>query len=164
MILTDSSDFALGNTSAGTLRSKLNLLSARSEVAGVAGVGTDLFLDLALDTRVQALKLQATNNPGCPYAQNLVAQGGTALSTRIAQNPLRYVVIVGGDDVIPFFRYPDQSLLGQDPATSHRSAATRPRRPASATTSSSARTRTGPRPWCPCARAISRSRDSPSAG
>ena len=24
------------------------------------------------------------------------------------------MVIVGGDDVIPFFRYPDQSLLGQE--------------------------------------------------
>ena len=33
-------------------------------------------------------------------------------STAIAQNPLRYVVIVGNDDAIPFFRYPDQSLLG----------------------------------------------------
>ena len=26
-------------------------------------------------------------------------------------NPLEYVVIVGGDDVIPFFRHPDQALL-----------------------------------------------------
>ena len=32
-----------------------------------------------------------------------------------ATNPgLKYVVIVGGDDAIPFFRYPDQALLGPE--------------------------------------------------
>ena len=29
-------------------------------------------------------------------------------------NPLKYIVIVGGDNVIPFFRYPDQALLAPE--------------------------------------------------
>ena len=113
VILTDSSDLALGDTSPTSLRSKLNLVGGRSEVAGVAS-GTDMFIDLASDARVQALKLQAANHASCPYAQNLVAQEIKSIIDSYRANPLRYVVIVGGDDVIPFFRYPDQSLLGQE--------------------------------------------------
>ena len=37
-----------------------------------------------------------------------------ASSTRYRANPLQYVVIVGNDDAIPFFRSPDQSGLGQE--------------------------------------------------
>ena len=39
-----------------------------------------------------------------------------ASSIRIARTTrtCKYVVIVGGDSAIPFFRYPDQSLLGQE--------------------------------------------------
>jgi hypothetical protein len=71
-------------------------------------------VDVALDTRVQALRTQAANNPACPYAMNLVAEEIKAIVDSYRANPLRYVVVVGGDGVIPFFRYPDQSLLGQE--------------------------------------------------
>ena len=33
---------------------------------------------------------------------------------RAASNPLEYVVLVGNDDVIPFFRYPDPAPLGKE--------------------------------------------------
>ena len=66
--------------------------------------------------RIQDLNDQADTNPSCMYAKNLVAY---AIHDVIAEyrekNPgLKYIVIVGGDDAIPFFRYPDQTLLGPE--------------------------------------------------
>ena len=111
VILTDSSKVALGATlpTGGTLGAKLTAFAARSEIDGVV-------VDVASDPRVVALKTQAANNAACPFAQNLVAEEikGIVDSYRPANPGLRYVVIAGGDDVIPFFRYPDQSLLGQE--------------------------------------------------
>ncbi|MEO5885111.1 MAG: hypothetical protein ABIQ58_06310, partial [Candidatus Limnocylindrales bacterium] len=109
IVLTDSTRLALGDSSAGTLRSKLNALIGRADVKGV-------LVDVGLDTRVNQLKVQAAANAACPFATNLVAEEIKAIvdSYRAANPGLRYVVIVGGDNVIPFFRYPDQSLLGQE--------------------------------------------------
>ncbi|HEX2766966.1 MAG TPA: PxKF domain-containing protein [Candidatus Limnocylindria bacterium] len=118
VIVTDSSRLPLGDGSDGTLADRLADLAGRPEVDGV-------IVDLATDTRVQQLRGQAdaAANRGCPYAQNLVAQEVTSIidsyRTRAA-NPtaateaLRYVTIVGDDAVVPFYRYPDQSLLGQE--------------------------------------------------
>ena len=109
VIVTDSSKLALGDTSPGTLRSTLTAFAARTEVGGVV-------VDVASDARVVALKAQAAAHTTCPYAQNLVAEEikGIVDSYRANNAGLRYVVLAGGDDVIPFFRYPDQSLLGQE--------------------------------------------------
>ncbi len=87
---------------------KLDLLAANSRVNGI-------IVDVNLDQRVKDLKAQALANPTCPYAVNLVAEEIKRIvdSYRNA-NALRYVVIAGNDSVIPFFRYPDQSLLGQE--------------------------------------------------
>ncbi len=72
-------------------------------------------VDVAGDPRVGQLKTQAAANSSCPYATNLVAEEIKSIVDSYRNNPnLRYVVIVGGDDVIPFFRYPDESLLGQE--------------------------------------------------
>jgi hypothetical protein len=109
IILTDSSKLALGTATPGTLRTKLTTFAARTEVGGV-------LVDVASDARVAQLKAQAGANRSCPFATNLLAEEikGLVDSYR-ANNPgLRYVVVVGGDTVIPFFRYPDQSLLGQE--------------------------------------------------
>ena len=76
-------------------------------------------MDVASDTRVQQLKAQAQapGNTACPVAMNLVAQEIKSIvdAYRLA-NPttLRYVVIAGNDAAIPFFRYPDESLLGEE--------------------------------------------------
>jgi hypothetical protein len=111
VILTDSTKIPL-NTDVGggvTLAAKLETLRTRSEVAGVV-------VDVDADAGVRAKKAQADSNPACPFAKNLLAEEikGIVDSYR-ANNPnLKYVVVVGGDSAIPFFRYPDQSLLGQE--------------------------------------------------
>ena len=111
VILTDSSklalDAALPGPGGGTLRTKLAAFAARAEIKGVV-------VDVADDARVGALKQQAANNPACPFAKNLVAEEIKGIVDSYRANPLRYVVIVGNDETIPFFRSPDQSQLGQE--------------------------------------------------
>ncbi len=68
---------------------------------------------------VTALNAQADNpqNAGCTYAKNLVAGAIKQIVDRYrASNPnsLKYVVIVGGDSVVPYFRYPDTAGLGPE--------------------------------------------------
>ena len=91
----------------GTLRAKLAAFAARAEIKGVV-------VDVASDARVSALKQQAANNPACPFAKNLVAEEIKSIVDRYRANPLQYVVIVGNDDAIPFFRYagPDAARAG----------------------------------------------------
>ena len=51
----------------------------------------------------------------CPYGKNVVAESiKTIVDAYSDINPLEYVVIVGGDNMIPFFRYPDNALLGPE--------------------------------------------------
>jgi uncharacterized delta-60 repeat protein len=111
VIVTDSSkvalDAVLPGATAATLRDKLNAFAARSDVAGV-------LVDVSSDDRVKALRAQAAANPACPFAKNLVAEEIKGIVDSYRANPLRYVVIVGNDDAIPFFRSPDQSGLGQE--------------------------------------------------
>ena len=111
VIVADSSrtplDATLNLPGGGTLRDKLATFAKRAEVAGVV-------VDVAGDARVQALKSQAANNPACPFAKNLVAQEIKGIVDAYRANPLRYVVIVGNDDAIPFFRTPDESGLGEE--------------------------------------------------
>jgi hypothetical protein len=125
LVLTDSSSVP-GYSSA--LRDKINGFLTRSEVA------PGLLVDVASDARVVALKAQAacystngTTKPGCPTspdgdydnracpaAMNIVAEEVKAIVDANRSSALRYIVIAGNDDAIPFFRYPDQSLLGPE--------------------------------------------------
>ncbi|MEO6712908.1 MAG: DUF642 domain-containing protein, partial [Mycobacteriales bacterium] len=111
VFVTDSSTVNLDEPllSGGTLRQRLTTFLARSEIAGV-------LLDVAGDARVRALKAQAAGNAACPFAMNLVAREIKAMidAYRANNSGLRYVVLAGNDGVIPFFRYPDESLLGQE--------------------------------------------------
>jgi hypothetical protein len=112
VILTDSSRL-VDDGSAAALVAALDSLAQRAEVDGV-------IVDLAGDDRVQELWQQAssTANVGCPFAMNLVAEEIKSIVDSYRDpsdaDALRYVTIVGGDTVIPFFRYPDQSRLGQE--------------------------------------------------
>jgi len=91
------------------LRSALATFVGRPEVAGVA-------LDISTAPRVAAAKTQAAANLQCPYAKNLVA---TEIKALIDAYPrptattggLEYVVLVGGDPVIPFFREIDTASI-----------------------------------------------------
>ncbi|HMO64113.1 MAG TPA: hypothetical protein PKE47_02620, partial [Verrucomicrobiota bacterium] len=87
---------------------KLGQLAARPEVLGQV-------LGLGADPVVQFFARQAELHPTCPYAKNLLAEAIRDVIGRSRDgNPLDYVVLVGGDAVIPFFREPDEALLGPE--------------------------------------------------
>jgi hypothetical protein len=111
LVVTDSSKVALDAPlpAGGTLRTKLDAFLARSEIAG-------RLIDIAPDARIIALKAQAASHASCPFAKNLLAREIKAMidAYRLNNPALHYIVIAGNDDAIPFFRYPDESLLGQE--------------------------------------------------
>ncbi len=73
-------------------------------------------VNVGASPRVADLNQQADANTGCPYAKNLVAEAirDIVVGYRNANPTVDYVVIVGPDDVIPFFRYPDAAGLGPE--------------------------------------------------
>lgn len=90
------------------LQAKLAELAARPEVRGEV-------LDVGADGWVRFFNAQADANPQCPYAKNLLAEAIRAIINRsYAGNALEYLVVVGGDAVVPFFRHPDEALLGPE--------------------------------------------------
>ena len=98
VILTDTSRLGLTGTAATAFVAKLN------SIAPTQGV----VVDVRTSPRINALNLQADTNAACPFAKNLVAQSirDVVNSFRDSAGTLKYVVIAGGDAVIPFFRYP----------------------------------------------------------
>ncbi|MBV9279667.1 MAG: PxKF domain-containing protein [Chloroflexi bacterium] len=114
LILWDSSRIALGTAGGlpfniSTLSSKLNTFASRPEVNGAV-------VDLSGNSGVEAAEAQADSNPGCPAAKNVVADDiMSVIQAYRAQNlGLRYIVLVGDDHSIPFFRYPDMAGLGPE--------------------------------------------------
>ncbi|MFL5925991.1 MAG: PxKF domain-containing protein [Gaiellaceae bacterium] len=112
IILTDYSRLPGTAAEKLALQGNLETWRLRPEIAGAPVV------NVADDPRLSALAAQASldANVSCPYAKNLL---GNALKDVVdayrTSNPgLKYVVIVGNDGVIPFFRYPDETLLGQE--------------------------------------------------
>ncbi|MEQ9005249.1 MAG: hypothetical protein RIE74_16950 [Pseudomonadales bacterium] len=91
------------------LRAKLDALAARPDVNG-------LVVDLGTYLTIQSLHVQADENDACPYAENLVAGAiKRVIDAHRRLNPdLAFVVLAGSDGQIPFFRYPDQTLLGPE--------------------------------------------------
>jgi len=108
IILTDMARLAGSATEKAQMQTLLASFAARSEVAGV-------IVDVGSSARVAAANAQADAHPACPYAKNLVAGTIKEIVTAYeALNPLEYVVIVGGDGVIPFYRYPDNAMLANE--------------------------------------------------
>ena len=65
--------------------------------------------------RVHSLNAQADAKRGCPYAKNLAASAIKRIVDAYRKtNPIEYVVVVGDDSVVPFFRYADPALLGNE--------------------------------------------------
>ncbi|HEU5423781.1 MAG TPA: choice-of-anchor Q domain-containing protein, partial [Nitrolancea sp.] len=89
------------------------LISALNTFAGLPSVN-GVVVDV--DQYVQAANRLADATPTCPYLKNVVAnQIKHVVDAYRQESPgLKYVVIVGGDNVIPFYRYPDQALLGSE--------------------------------------------------
>ncbi len=97
------------------LQARLAVFAARSEVKGVVvDVGKDA-AGVPRDDRIQAANAQADAHKDCPYAKNLVASEiKRIIDSYGAVNPLEYIVLVGSDGVIPFFRHPDQAGLANE--------------------------------------------------
>lgn len=89
------------------LRARLDAFVARPEIHGVV-------VDLDQDVAIRQANELADANYDCVFAKNVVARLIRDVVERFRQvNPgLRYVVLVGGDDVVPNFRYPDLVPLG----------------------------------------------------
>jgi CSLREA domain-containing protein len=109
VILTHSARVAGTPEEKAALSARLAALAARPEVTGVV-------VEVTADARVQAALAQADQYPTCPYATNEAAGAIKAVIDRYrAANPgLEYVVLVGNDDAIPFFRHPDQAMLANE--------------------------------------------------
>jgi hypothetical protein len=107
LILYDDSRMAMSSTLMGRLTS----LAQHGAVAGA-------LLDVGASPRVAALNAlaDAPANFGCVYAKQVVAEQIRQLVRQYRGVATGYVVIVGGDDVIPFFRHPD--LTEVDPESS----------------------------------------------
>ena len=72
-------------------------------------------VDVGGDARVIAAGLQSEANPACVYAKNLEAYAVKEIVDNFwALNPLEYIVLIGNDNAIPFFRYPDNALLASE--------------------------------------------------
>ncbi|MDP9253197.1 MAG: carboxypeptidase-like regulatory domain-containing protein [Chloroflexota bacterium] len=71
-------------------------------------------VDVGTDARVAVANTQADQYKGCPYAKNVVANEIKRVVDSLRQPATRYVVLVGSDAVIPFFRYPDRAPFGNE--------------------------------------------------
>ena len=107
LILTDS-ERLLDDGSKAAMNQQLAVFAARPEVKGK-------IIDLAAYPQVKWFQQQADVNYDCPFAKNLAAGSiRDVIRQWRAQNPVANVVLVGSDSVIPFFRYPDQAMLGPE--------------------------------------------------
>jgi hypothetical protein len=112
VIVTDSVRTNYAQDEAGNdIGSPTSLLADLNRLAGA----TDgVVVDVAHSPRVQALWDQAEDQFDCPYAVNLVAGAIDQIVASFRNPGSSYVVLAGGDEVVPFFRYPDVSGLGQE--------------------------------------------------
>ena len=105
VVITDQSLLPLSTAQKNTLAAFVG----RPEVSGVA-------LDVSTAARVSAAKTQAGLNVQCPFAKNLIAAEIKAIIDGYPRPTattagLQYVVLVGGDAVIPFFREIDTGAI-----------------------------------------------------
>ncbi len=109
IILTDVGRMVGTDAEKATMRTRLATFAQRPEVKGV-------LVDVGTSSRINQLNDQADDVHDCPTTKNLVADGIKEVidEYRELNGSLEYVVIVGNDSVIPFYRHPDQSLLAPE--------------------------------------------------
>jgi CSLREA domain-containing protein len=111
LVLTNFDRMGLTGAQESTMQGDLATFEAWSSVDGQS-------IDLdTISPRVVALETQVAAHPDCAYAENLVAEAirDIVLAVRAqANSQLQYIVIVGDDHVIPFFRYPDTAGVGPE--------------------------------------------------
>ncbi len=110
VILTDSQ----------TMTSVTKTTTLSSDLSRLADTTHGVVVNVGKSTAVQELTTVAENHPTCPYAVNREAEAiqNIVNSYRSGANP-KYVVIVGGDTVIPFFRYADQETVEPESEFTH---------------------------------------------
>lgn len=88
----------------------------QTKLAQLASRTNGRIIDIGADAQVSAAANQAQANPACVYAMNLQAGAikNIADNFREANPALEYVVLVGNDHAIPFFRYTDAALLASE--------------------------------------------------
>jgi CSLREA domain-containing protein len=128
VILVDWSRMGLSdpnNQDRMDLEAKLVQLAAHSSVNGVIVdlsemVGGQPKYPQVFDSNNQADQFNDEDGSGtfyrlCPYGKNIVADAiKEVVDSYRVNNPVKYVVIVGDDNVIPYYRIPDQALLGPE--------------------------------------------------
>ena len=108
IILTDISRMSGTATEKANLEAAIANFATRADVAGVV-------VELDQDQRIVDANLLADDAFDCPHAKNVLADDiKTIIDDFWAINPLEYVVIIGNDNVIPFYRHPDQALLANE--------------------------------------------------
>jgi len=107
LILTDLDKTEGSSAEKTLLQANLSALATRTN-GRVVNVGAD--------ARVHAAYVQAQAQPACVYAMNLQAEAIKAIVDGFRErNPgLAYIVLVGNDHAIPFFRYADNALLASE--------------------------------------------------
>jgi len=113
IIITDVARMNPGNDPVlaqqiATMQQKLLAFASRPEVAGVV-------VDMGSIPEVVSANATADENVPCTFAKNIVGQAiKNVILSYEAQNPLEYVVLVGNDSVIPYFRHPDLAGLANE--------------------------------------------------
>ncbi len=89
-----------------------------TKLADLAARTDGYVLDIGLDDRVNqaSVQAQAESNRACVYAMNLQAEAIKSLVVAFRNNnpDLEYIVLVGNDHAIPYFRYSDNALLASE--------------------------------------------------
>src|SRR6059058_4681232 len=92
-----------------------DLSAVASHLASLASQTPGVVVDVSQDDQVAAANLQADANPACAFAKNLVGlEIKSIIDSYRALNPLKYIVLVGNDGLIPFFRHPDEAGLANE--------------------------------------------------
>ncbi|MEM7533400.1 MAG: Calx-beta domain-containing protein [Chloroflexota bacterium] len=108
LVLVDYSRLTGSPDELAAMQTALQEFVQRPEVMGVV-------VDVSQDARVAAANAQADAAPLCPFAKNLVAYAIKDIVTAYrAHHDIGYVVLLGNDEVIPFFRHPDQAGLANE--------------------------------------------------
>src|SRR5439155_1295911 len=82
-----------------------DLSAVASHLASLASQTAGVVVDVSQDDQVAAANLQADANPACAFAKNLVGlEIKRIIDSYRALNPLKHIVLVGNDGLIPCFR------------------------------------------------------------
>ena len=105
VILADLSRVTGSPAQLAALQTRLNTL-AQQENGIIIDTGSTAYAN------VEAARTQVANNAACPFAKTQLAEKIKALYRNVTG--VQYIVIIGNDDAVPFFRSPDNAPLGPE--------------------------------------------------